>query len=130
MPTIDANILLRWLLDDVPSQTAAAEKLLTGSGKYAVPDIALIETAFVLERVMLLSRTTVAQSVELVLGLAAADVNRQIWRMALDDYLTHPKLSIADTFLHAHATATKRLPLLTFDQKLARQLTGAELPGR
>ncbi|MGV1004930.1 MAG: PIN domain-containing protein [Candidatus Nanopelagicales bacterium] len=95
-----------------------------------MPDVVLIETVYVLERVMLLSRATVVESVELALRLAQVDCDRPIWRTALDDYLAHPKLSIADTYLHARASATGRTPLLTFDRKLATQLPTAELVSR
>lgn len=127
MLTLDANVLLRWLLNDVPDQAAAAEALLSQAERFVVPDVVLIETVYVLERVMLLSRKTVALSVELVLGQANLAVDREVWRAALDDYLAHPKLSVADTFLHAQARAADRGPLLTFDRALARQLPGASL---
>lgn len=127
MPTVDTNVLLRWLLDDVPEQTAAAGALLTGEQRCVVPDVALIETVFVLDRVLLLSRPTIARSVEAILAVANLDLDRSVWRAALDDYLDHPKLSISDTFLAAQASASGRLPLYTFDKKLANQLVGVAL---
>lgn len=76
---------------------------------------------------MLLSRSTVADSIETILAVASLDLDRSLWREAVDNYRTHPKLSIADTFLTAPASVTKRAPLRTFDKQLARQLEGAEL---
>lgn len=68
MPTIDTNVLLRWLLDDVPAQTAVADALLSTGERVRVPELALVETVYVLERVMELSRATVAQSIEAIMG--------------------------------------------------------------
>ena len=127
MATIDTNVLLRWVLNDVPTQAVAAEALLTNGEQHLVPDEALIETVFVLDKVMGLSRATVVASVELVMGVAQLSLDRALWRTALNDYLAHPKLSISDTFLTAIAHATRQLPLYTFDKKLANQLDGAEL---
>ena len=78
MLTLDANVLLRWLLNDVPDQAAAAEALLSQAERFVVPDVVLIETVYVLERVMLLSRKTVALSVELVFGQANLAVDREV----------------------------------------------------
>lgn len=103
MPSLDTNILLRWLLDDVPEQTAAADALVGSGERLTVPDVALIETVYVLERVIGLSRATVALSVETVLGVANLDVDRTTWRESLDDYLAHPKASMTDAYLAAQA---------------------------
>ena len=127
MPTLDTNVLLRWILGDVPDQAAAAERLLSSGVSCMVPDVAVVEMAHVLERVLLLPRTTVVHSVEMVLGVASIDVDRALWRSALDDYLAHPKLSIADTLLAAQARASGRTPLYTFDRLLANQVPDAEL---
>lgn len=127
MPSLDTNIVLRWLLDDVEEQTAAADALLAGPERCDVPDVVLIETVYVLERVMRLSRVTIVQSIEALFAVAGVDADRALWRTALDDYLAHPKLSVADTYLAARAQATQRLPLYTFDRKLANQLAAAEL---
>ena len=127
MPTIDTNVLLRWLLDDAPAQTAVADALLSTGERVRVPELALVETVYVLERVMELSRATVAQSIEAIMGVASLDLDRALWRAVLNDYLAHPKVSVTDAFLAAPARSEKALPLYTFDRKLASQLAGAEL---
>jgi len=127
MATADTNILLRWLLDDVPKQTAAADALLNGNKRCLVPDVALVETVFVLERVMRLPRTTIKQLIDALLTLANVDADRSLWRTALADYLRHPKLSIADTYLTTLAEQSGQSPLYTFDRKLSSQLDAAQL---
>lgn len=128
MATVDTNVLLRWLLNDVPEQAGAAETLfLQSNDRLRVPDLVLMELVYVLERVMRLTRRTVAEAVTLVLEQANFDVDRDVWRPALQDYLDHPKLSITDTFLHVQAQRSGATPLLTFDRKLASQLADARL---
>ncbi|MDR1998836.1 MAG: PIN domain-containing protein [Frankiaceae bacterium] len=127
MPTLDTNVLLRWLLADLPEQAAAAEALLASGARCVVPDVALVEMVFVLERAMRLPRTTAAQAVETVLAIADVDADRGVWHAALADYLAHPKLSIADTYLAAAASASQHTPLYTSDRQLASQLGAAEL---
>jgi predicted nucleic-acid-binding protein len=127
VPKAGTTILLRWLLADVPEQTAAVEALLASGVPCVVPDATLIETVYVLEKVMLLSRATITQSIEAVLAVADVEIDRVLWRTALDNYLIHPKLSITDTYLAELAHISKQVPLYTFDRKLANQLEAAEL---
>ena len=127
MATVDTNILLRWLLDDVPQQTQAADALVTGRSRFLVPDVVFIEVVYVLERVMRLPRATIAQSIEAIFALPGADFDRVLWQGVLGVYETHPELSISDVFLAEQARSRGTLPLYTFDHKLANQLEGAEL---
>lgn len=127
MPTLDTNVVLRWLLDDVTEQTAAADALIASGQRCAVPDAVLLETVYVLEKVMRLSRRTIVAAIETVFAVANADLDRAMWRGVLDDYLAHPQLSISDTYLGALARATQQVPLYTFDRKLANQIEGAAL---
>ena len=50
MPSLDTNCLLRWLLGDIPEQTALVTALVNSGEDIAVADAALIETIFVLEK--------------------------------------------------------------------------------
>ena len=127
MPSLDANLILRWLLDDVPDQSAAVDRLLTSGGSCRLPDVAVIEVAFVLERTMRLSRELVADYVDAILAVGSVVIDRALWQRAVSSYRSHPKLSIADCYLAAQAAVTGDVPLHTFDLKLARQLPEAEL---
>lgn len=42
MPSLDTDCLLRWLLDDIPAQTARVDALLAVHPRLTVPDVALI----------------------------------------------------------------------------------------
>lgn len=127
MPSLDTNALLRWLIADVPVQAARVDALLASGERFVIHDTALIETAFVLERVMLLSRAAVADAIGTVISTAGLDVNRARWRAVMDAYTSHPKLSVTDLYLAEWARASQATPLYTFDRKLAAQQDGVEL---
>ena len=42
MPSLDANCLLRWLLDDIPEQTVQVTALVNSGESVYVADVALI----------------------------------------------------------------------------------------
>lgn len=127
MPSLDTNVLLRWLLADVPAQAARVDDLLASGDRFTVDDAALIETVFVLERVVLLSRATVKEVIEVVLSTASIDLDRPLWTAIIGVYTKHPKLSVADVYLALRAQKSGTTPLYTFDRKLASQLTDIEL---
>lgn len=127
MPTLDANLILRWLLDDVPAQTRAVDLLFAESAELVAPDVALIEVVFVLERVMRITRPAIAEGMRALLGRANIKTDRALWTEVLRHYEGLPKLSVADIFLALQAEAKGETPLLTFDKKLAGQMTCAEL---
>lgn len=127
MASVDTNVLLRWLLADVPAQTERADALLASGRQFTVDDVAIIEVVFVLERVMRLRRATVADAVNTVISTAALDLDRDRWRAVVTDYVAHPKLSVADIYLARRAAEREAAPLYTFDKKLASQLDPAEL---
>jgi predicted nucleic-acid-binding protein len=127
MPSLDANCLLRWLLDDVPEHTAIITDIINSEKNLAVADAALIETVFVLEKVKKISRETIEKA---VLALFEKDnilCNRGLFIEILPIYTSHPKLSFVDCYLEVSARNTGAAPLLTFDRKLGNQLSGTKL---
>ena len=127
MPSLDTNCLLRWLLGDLPEQTALVNALVTSGEDIAVADAALIETVFVLEKVKKISRATIAMAITAVTGIDTIRCNRELFMEVLPMYTSHPKLSFVDCYLVVLAQRNGAVPLLTFDQKLASQLSGAQL---
>jgi len=127
MPSLDTNCLLRWLLGDIPEQTALVTALVNSGEDIAVADAALIETIFVLEKLKKISRETIEKAVTAVIQKDAIVCNREIFIEVLPIYTGHPKLSFVDCYLEVLARRTETAPLLTFDKKLAQQLSGAQL---
>ncbi len=132
MPTssgsLDANVLLRLLLNDVPDQHAAVESLFENSvGQFAVADTAVIEIVFVLERHYKFSRPAIADAVEGLMSLTGVTCNRALFEKALPLFTRNPGLSFEDCCLATYAELNNAKPLWTFDRKLANQIHAAKL---
>jgi uncharacterized protein len=127
MPSLDTNCLLRWLLGDIPEQKEMVASLIDSRENFAVADAALIETVFVLEKLKKISRETIEKAIMAVIGNKAILCNRELFIEVLPIYTKHPKLSFVDCYLEVLARRTDTAPLLTFDKKLANQLSGAQL---
>ena len=119
--SLDTNTLLRLLLDDVPEQTKAVEKLLVTGRKFEVADAALIEMVFVLEKIYKMDRGLIQEN---ILGIVRNSVfvcNKNLFEKALPIYVSEPALSIIDCSLLTYARLNKALPLYSFDKKLVNK---------
>lgn len=126
--SLDANVLLRLLLNDVPAQNKAATKLLQSAvGQFAVADTAVIEVVFVLERHYEFTRAQIAEAIEGLMSLPEINCNRGLFTTALPLFTKHPALSFEDCCLAKYAELNDAKPLWTFDQKLANQVLSVKL---
>ena len=126
--SLDANVLLRLLLNDIPAQHAAAVTLLQKfPGQFAVADTAIIEVVFVLERHYNFTRTVIADAVEGLMSLTEVNCNRTLFEKALPLFVKSPSLSFEDCCLVMYAELNAAKPLWTFDRKLANQASAAKL---
>ncbi|MEU4342428.1 PIN domain-containing protein [Nocardia sp. NPDC023852] len=120
--SLDANVVLRLLLNDVPDQHAAVVNLLAGAdAPFAVADTAVIEVVFALCRYYEFGREAVAEAIEGLMSLTEIDGNRALYAQALPLFVAHPKLSFEDCCLATYAELSNAKPLWTFDKKLAAQ---------
>jgi len=127
MPSLDTNCLLRWLLDDVPEQTAVITAVINSEKNLTVADAALIEMVFVLEKIKKIRRETIEKAVLAIFEKDNILCNRGLFIEVLSVYTSHPKLSFVDCYLEVLARSTETAPLLTFDKKMGGQLSGAKL---
>lgn len=126
--SLDTNVLLRLLLNDIAKQHEAVKKLLReASGQFAVADIAVIELVFLLEKHYGFSRQQVSEAVTGLMLLRKINCNRALFERALQTYASHPALSFEDCCLSTYAVLNQAEPLWTFDKKLATQANSAKL---
>ena len=126
--SLDANVLLRLLLNDVADQHRAVIRLFEAAqGQFAIADTAMIEVVFVLERNYEFTRAQVTEAVTGLMALAEVNCNRGLFEGALPLYCRNPKLSFEDCCLAIYAELNHAEPLWTFDQKLASQAPTARL---
>lgn len=130
MDSLDTNIALRYILNDIPEQKQMVINFLSSGNKvHYLSSQAISEIFFVLERTYNVTRE---KAIDLVtFFLARYDYNIEynyiLTRKAIPIYLTHPKLSWTDCALAAEAEIKHHEPLWTFDKKLASQLPQAKL---
>ena len=118
MKSLDTNIILRFLLRDVPDQSAKAVQVIAGSGCY-ITDAAVTETVFVLEKVYEASRDSIAISLRTFLSFPSLHSNSNLLSDMLELYEKHEALSIVDCYLAVEAE-TGGNQLVTFDRKLLK----------
>lgn len=119
MNSVDTNIVLRFLLNDVPAQTARSKKLLAGSPVY-VSDVVVTETVYVLEQTLKYDRSFISSLLRMFLGLPGVSHNDHILPAVFSLFEQKPSLSFVDCYAATEAKifGTK---LYTFDKKLINQ---------
>lgn len=127
--SLDTNILLRLILQDVPDQHNAAVKLFNDAkGQLAASDLAIIEMTFVLlGQNYQFTREQIAEVIEGIMQIPKINCNRALFRQVLPMYVHKPALSFEDCCLAVYAEINNATPLWTFDQKLAKQSPSVKL---
>lgn len=122
--SLDANALLRLILNDIPSQSAAVVALLNNyQGGFVVTDLAVVEVEYALRTHYGFSREQIADVLGSILHHPSIHNDLALLEKTFDLYVSHPKLSFTDCCLAIHAEVDNATPLWTFDQKLAGQST-------
>lgn len=121
---IDANVILRYLLQDEASLFARSseflERVKTGAAHAVILDSVLAECVYVLLKVYHVDRPAIADNLRALLAYKGfGQPDREDLLAALELFgRTH--LSIVDCLLWAKSQATQT-PLFTFDEELARK---------
>lgn len=113
--SLDTNVLLRLILDDVPEQSIKVEKLLEGGKVFEIADAAIFEMIYVLEKLYEINREQVAKSVLAIVRNTKFNCNRRLFELIMPLYVQEPKLSIIDCALNQYAQINNATPLFTFD---------------
>lgn len=127
--SLDTNVLLRLILQDVPDQHEAVVELFYRSkGQLAIADLAVTEMVFVLAGpTYQFSRQQIAEAIEGLMNVPKINCNRALFRKVLPMFTERPALSFEDCCLAVYAELNDAQPLWTFDQKLAKQAPSAQL---
>jgi predicted nucleic-acid-binding protein len=122
--SLDTNVLLRFVLDDVPEQTKAIDTLFKKGGVYCVEDVVLVEMVFVLEKVYALPRDAVVDSLLVIINHRQIVCAQRIFEQVLPLYRTKPSLSFLDCLVLVYARFAQKTPLYTFDKALVKHSEG------
>jgi predicted nucleic-acid-binding protein len=127
---LDANILVRYLAQDDPEQSRQATELiesrLTELDPGFVSIVAMVETAWVLERAYGLSAGDVAAAIERTLQADRLVVEREQEVFTAMTALKEGQGTFADALIGALGASAGCSRTLTFDRK-ARRLPGFEV---
>lgn len=120
---IDANLILRFLLNDIPVQADITEAYFRqakkGSISLTVPTVVLNEVVYVLVKVYKLARSQVVEKLLAILDMDYLDIEeRNILKETLKLYAS-PSISFIDGYLFVKSHVTGKT-LLTFDRRLKR----------
>jgi len=124
MRAVDANVLLRLIVQDDPQQLAEAHRFVE-RGVWA-SHLVLAETIWTLRTAYAFEHAEIADIIDLLLkheSLVLQDPN--VGAAVLDQYRRRPSLGFSDCLILETARKAGHLPLGTFDKALGR-LEGAE----
>ena len=120
--SIDTNIILRTILNDVPKQSQKARTLLARPNTiFHISDLTITETVFVLEKCYHLDRSIITEILSIFLSNPSISYNIPLFSNVFPFYTEHPQLSFNDCCLATYAALNQAEPLWTFDRKLATQ---------
>jgi uncharacterized protein len=122
--SMDTNILLRLVLNDVPAQTNVIRKMLESRGRYEVADSAMIEMVFVLEKNYKIERDVIVQYIHFIMKHPSFICNNSLFEKIITLYVSENSLSVNDCALLVYARLNKATPLYTFDKKLVSKSEG------
>lgn len=122
----DANVFLRFLLDDIPSQTKEATRVLIKAKskrlKIYVPQIIIFEILFALDKYYKFPKTEVIEKVGTLLATSYLDIeDRTVFQEALEVYKSK-NIDFVDCFLICQAKENNST-LFTFDKNLSKLVT-------
>ena len=117
---LDANAVLRFLLNDVEDQAHQAKSVID-TGKACLSNEVLAEVVYVLTKVYELQRATIVGALEGLLPSVVCE-DSELLRIALGIYRDNRKLDIVDAILAARHLCNGD-EILTFDRDLLKYLT-------
>lgn len=127
---LDTNVLVRYLTQDDPTQSAKANEIiesrLTAQNPGFVSVVAMVETAWVLEHAYGLGSDTVAATIERMLQIDVLVVESEQEVFTAMIALKRGRGSFADAIIPALGTRAGCSYTLTFDKKASR-LSGFKL---
>ncbi len=119
MNSLDTNIVLRYLLNDIPEQSLKSKSVINSSASY-VTDVVAAEIIFVLERVIGMERPDIVMLFKAFLSLPNLVYNDYFLDQAIDLYGAKKNLSVVDCYAATEAKVYSN-SLITFDKELVRQ---------
>ena len=117
--SLDSNVILRLVLNDVPAQSLRAADLVGESACY-VTDVVVAECVFVLEKVYKLDRERIKDLMGILFRLNAVALSENLMKTTFELYMKWHPLSFVDCYSIAEATLNEN-GLATFDRAILKK---------
>ena len=118
MNSLDTNVVLRYLLNDIPEQSIKSRAVIISSASY-ITDVVAVEIVFVLEKVIGMKRSDIVKLVKSFLSLPNLIYNDYFLDQSIDLYGANKTLSIVDCYAAMEAKVYGN-SLITFDKELVK----------
>ena len=121
---LDANIILRFLTNDVPTQAERCEKLLEEVQKGAIAvflaDITLADVIWILEKYYKLPRNEIRMAMRRIIELKGLQCSNKSQALAALDYYVEKNIDWTDAFMATQLIAKDIWELYSFDKHFDR----------
>jgi len=121
MIMLDANVILRYLLNDNEEMALEAEKVIKAQNALVTIEV-IAEVVYVLKRVYAIDKMEIKESVLKFLSEVEVE-EREILVLGIETY-AEQNLDFVDCILYAYK-CVKKYDILTFDRKLNKLLANA-----
>ena len=121
---LDANIILRFLTNDVPAQAERCEKLFVKVQEATVSiflaDITLADVVWILEKYYKLPRTDIRLAMRRIIELKGLHCSNKAQALAALDYYVEKNIDWTDAFMASQLIAKGIHELYSFDKHFDR----------
>lgn len=119
LSSLDSNVVLRLVLNDVPAQASKAANFVRRSSCY-VTDVVVAECVFVLEKTYKLDRNFIKESLTTFFEINTVTFSETLIIEAFDLYISLRTLSFADCYSVVEARWRGK-ELMTFDRAILKK---------
>jgi predicted nucleic acid-binding protein len=112
---LDANLIIRYFLDDDHAKADAVEQLLASGEELWLPDVVIAEIVWVLASYYKLSRFDIAERIESLISLKNIKANKLLIFTAISYYCEF-NLDWVDAYLAAYARENRLAYIYSYDQ--------------
>ena len=121
---VDTSVLVRYLVDDAPRMAARATRLLESEETLIVSEVALAETAFVLEKVYHHDRSSIVEALSRIIlrnNVRLLNLEKTLAFRALQMCGPSRRVSFADAIVWALARTAEAGTVYTFDRRFPQE---------
>jgi len=120
-PLLDTNLIIRFLVNDLPEQANQVEQLLKGAGvgTLEISDLVIAEIVYVLLSYYEVEKIAVIEKIGLLIEFEKIKCHKKLIKTTLEIYKENP-VSFVDAYLTALVVEGKNSLIYSFDKDLAK----------